>query len=137
MRFEFLSSSASVDDPAARFAWRVLAANNRPLGRSVTVHESLADAIAAAIALRDALDGAVTRVGPGGRPAEPWLWRVEVDGTPVAVCVHAYQRRIECARALSQFLAGVRGAEPGDGAVRHYGPQTLRSYAPLVAKVPS
>jgi hypothetical protein len=137
MRFEYLSSTASPDDPTGRFAWRILAANNRPLGRSVAVHPSLPEAVAAASALRVGIDEAITRVGPGDRPAEPWVWRVDVERTPAAVCVHAYQRRIECARALNQFLAGLRQADPGDGIIRHYGPQTLRNYERPAARVSS
>lgn len=55
-----------------------------------------------------------------------WSWQASLADGPVAVCVHPYQRRIECVRGLSQFLAAARTTDPARGVVRHFGPHSLR-----------
>ena len=41
-----------------------------------------------------------------------WRWTVALDDTAVAASVRDYSRRVECNRALGQFLEILRSAPP-------------------------
>ena len=132
-RFVYLSDRYPEDASAqeARYGWRLVAANNRPLGRGPAAETSLEHCRAQAAELHRALTADPDRV-----PAVilldtvrgVWSWRVSLDGAPAAVAVHPYLRRVECARGLAQFVASASAADPADGVVRHFGPQSLRGY---------
>jgi hypothetical protein len=103
----------------------VVAGNNRPLGRSAAAVSSLDECVAAATRLhRDVghADSSVLFSVADGH----WGWTVALDGEPVAVSVHAYERRFECVRSLEQFLVAVAHAEPAPERVRRLGPTTPR-----------
>lgn len=138
-RFVYLSDRFPEEstDPAARYGWRLVAANNRPLGRGATVEASWDDCLARAAALHAALSAApelstaTDRIGSAIVPDAlhgVWSWRVVLDGELAAVGVHPYLRRVECARGLAQFVASAGAADPADGVVRHFGPHSLRGY---------
>jgi hypothetical protein len=110
-----------------RVAWRVLAANNRPLGRSAIAFDSYPDAVADALRLGASVDQLSAGIALG--PArEHWIWQLTSTERPVACCVHEYKRRIECARSLEQFLVAVRTADPTTAELRHFGLNALRIY---------
>jgi hypothetical protein len=128
-RFVFLSDGMRSAVEAGRYGWRLDAANNRPIGRAIRAESSLAGCRAAAEVIHREIESparsAVVVVNRG-----QWTWRVAFDGTPVAVCMHAYPRRVECVRALAQFTAAVVAAEPAHGVVRFFGPNSLLGYEP-------
>jgi hypothetical protein len=110
-----------------RFAWRMVAGNNRPIGRSPVAYPSLPASVAATAALRrdaELLEGTVVFDATKGE----WRWIVTLAGTSVAVCVYPYARRVECARAMRQFIEAVRTAEADVSDLRQLGPSALRAY---------
>lgn len=125
-RFIFLSDGTGENE---LFGWRLVAANNRPMGRSVRTSASLDSCRDAASLIHrrsaEAAQSATVDVARGH-----WTWRVGVDGAPAAVSVHRYLRRVECLRALAQFVAALAQADPADGVVRCFGPNSLRAYEP-------
>jgi hypothetical protein len=112
----------------ARVGWRVIAANNRPLGRSATVFNSDHECQAAVGLLQDQLSDVVSSVLFDSVRGH-WTWALLLGGTPVAVCVHPYLRRIECSRALAQFIAAIEVSEPEHERVRNLGVRALHAYA--------
>jgi hypothetical protein len=124
-RFVFLCDAPAAEPAVGRYGWRLVAANHRPLGRGRTASGSL-DACRASAQLlhrRVAEMQSVLTYQNG-----LWTWQLSLGAEPVAVSVHPYMRRIECARGLSQFLAAARVADPDDGVVRHFGPHSLRGF---------
>ena len=111
--------------PGGRYGWRLVAANHRPLGRGRAAHDTLdacrADAARVCGALERLQATVITQDGM-------WYWQAYLRGELAAMCVHSYLRRIECARALTQFLAAARETEPAEGVVRHFGARSLRGY---------
>jgi hypothetical protein len=86
-----------------RMSWRVLAGNNRPLGRSMSTYDTFGECVAATDALRasaEQLKAAVTF----DHKNVSWRWTLALDEVAVAVSVRSYARRIECTRALQQFI---------------------------------
>lgn len=132
-RFVFISDEAAraaileSARPATRVGWRVMAANNRALGRSRAVYPSLSECRAAAAILHDRIDevAALPSLDDG---VGHWTWTGRLDSTEVAVCVHPFLRRVDCARALRLFLAAVRASDPSTAELRYFGPMALRSY---------
>ncbi|WP_338178802.1 hypothetical protein [Jatrophihabitans sp.] len=110
-----------------RYGWRVIAANNRPLGRSSAVFDSYHSCRAAAEELQQRVDDATSSVLFDNSRGH-WTWAVALAGTPVAVCVHPYLRRIECVRALRQFVEAVTAGVPSAEGVRLFGARALREY---------
>jgi hypothetical protein len=110
-----------------RVGWRIIAANNRPLGRSAAAFDSYAAALADAVGLKGAVDRLTSSL-VHDQLLGHWTWRLLLDGAVVASCVHEYQRRVECSRALGQFLDALRIADPDTADVRHFGPNALRGY---------
>ena len=135
-RYLYLCDAKTPDVPGAQFGWRLVAANNRALGRAVRVSGSLAECRAAARRIHeDAL-----RMTPSVQfnPARGlWTWRVSVGEAVMAVGVHPYLRRVECLRALDQFLSAARAACPDEGRVKCFGPTSLRAYEVAPARVES
>ena len=124
-RFVYLCDGRRAPEPSGRYGWRLVAANHRPLGRGRLATDSLDDCRASARLLHQQ----VGRLQPmltsqDGR----WSWQVSLGAAPLALCVHSYVRRVECMRALTQFLAAVRIADPDRGVVRYFGPNSLRGY---------
>ncbi|MER8041430.1 hypothetical protein [Streptomyces sp. NPDC094032] len=97
---------------AQRFAWRLVGANHRELGRSAQVFADPGECRAAVLRLRQrvgdarALLATADAAGGGG-----WAWRLEIEGRPVAVAGRTYQRQRDCQFNLGQFLHVVPVAE--------------------------
>jgi hypothetical protein len=113
--------------PATRVCWRVMAANNRALGRSRSVYPSLVTCRAAAVILQRRIDD-VNAVPVLDESVGHWSWTIALDATEVAVCVHPFQRRIDCLRALRLFVEAVRASDPSAAELRYFGPSSLRGY---------
>jgi hypothetical protein len=114
-------------DHGLRVAWRLMAGNNRPLGRSAVAYYSLRDAVEAAryVAARaNDLRGLTFIDDPRG----VWRWRATIGGTPVAAAVVHYARRLDCERALRQFADAVSNASTEPEDLRPLGPSALRAY---------
>ena len=109
------------------YGWRVIAANNRPLGRSATVFDSYDACRKAASALHDRVSETSSSVLFNTARGH-WTWAVALDAHPVAVCVHPYLRRIECVRALRQFTEAVTAGVPAADGLRLFGERALRGY---------
>ncbi len=112
-----------------RVGWRLIAANNRALGRSWVAFDSFEACVQAASLLRERLDEVTSSVTFDSRQAN-WSWTVLLDDDPVAVCVRAYRRRVECLRALEQFLAAVKMTTNSAEELRYYGRNALSVYDP-------
>ena len=108
---------ASAERPGRRgpgpVRWRLMGRNNRELGRSAQVFLDQAACRGAVVLLRRRIGEArpvVTGDGSGR-----WVWRLHLDGAPVAVVGRSYPRRRECLDNLRQFLAAVESAGVVDG----------------------
>jgi hypothetical protein len=136
-RFIYISDERSRshwhDAPAAevRVTWRVVAGNNRPLGRSARVFPSLTECVEAASRLHREIGRADSSVLFDVADGH-WRWTVALGGQSVAVSAHAYKRRIECIRSLEQFVAAAASAAPEPDGLRRLGPNALRGYAGTV-----
>jgi hypothetical protein len=111
---------------SSRIAWRLMAGNNRPLGRSWTIYPSLEEVVESArqtSARADELEAL-----PSLDPQGAWRWVASLDGSPVAASVVRYPRRLESERAIRQFIVAIGTAtiEPTD--LRLLGPSALRVY---------
>jgi hypothetical protein len=112
------STRESNDSGRRSLVWRVVAANNRPLGRSVGAFADFADCLAAATELHEQSEQARAAIA-FDRGSVSWRWTVSLGVSPVAVSVRDYSRRIECERALSQFLEIVSSEPPVIDEVRY------------------
>lgn len=129
-RWVFLSDLGRTElrrQRASRYGWRLVAANNRPLGRAVQLADTLDGCVAQARRVHEGADRMRTAVHTRGDEST-WYWRALLDDETVAVCTRPFARRAECARALAQFVDAARRAEPHPRDVRHYGAQALRGY---------
>jgi hypothetical protein len=133
-RFVFLSNALRDGLGEDRYGWRLVAANNRPLGRGIRVDGSLAECRAAAYRIHHEVAAAASTASievTGGQ----WQWSLALDLE--AVGMRPYFRRVECVRGLAQFVAAAVAADPAAGVVRFFGPNSLRGYesepAPVVA----
>lgn len=94
------------------FVWRLVGPNNRELGRSAQAYVDGAACRAGISFLRRQMEHLEARVWCD--ESARWLWRLELNGTPVANSARAYMRRREAAFNLEQFLAAVpTAASPG------------------------
>ncbi|MEY9962020.1 hypothetical protein ABIA33_000041 [Streptacidiphilus sp. MAP12-16] len=111
-RFLIVTRPARTDTfEEVRMAWRLLSANNRELGRSLTDfldEDSCREAVAW---LRDNVERAAS-VMCTVQPSAMWGWRLDIDERPVALSARAYRRQRECRYNLAQFRAGVLDADP-------------------------
>jgi hypothetical protein len=136
-RFIYISDERSpspwhdASTAGVRVSWRVVAGNNRPLGRSAAVFPSLAECVAAASELHRGIGRADSSVLFDVADGH-WRWTVALGGQSVAVSAHAYKRRIECIRALEQFAAAAARAAPEPDGLRRLGPNALRGYTGTV-----
>ncbi|SNY62182.1 hypothetical protein [Paractinoplanes atraurantiacus] len=93
-----------------RVYWRLLAINNRDLGRAATAFPDVRSCRAAVVWLQEhaaQLSVLTVRTGPTS-----WGWRIVADGPAVAVASRQYQRRIQAEQAAAIVLALIPGAEP-------------------------
>ena len=114
-----------------RVVWRLLAANNRVLGRSATVFPSLEVGFEAARSLSAGLASALYTLA-FRESLSRWTWTVTIDGEPCAVAAHLYQRRIACLRGVRQFLLLGQRVGPNQNAVRLIGSNAFGSYGPII-----
>lgn len=99
--------------------WRLLGSNNREIGRGV---DSFPDVETCRLAVKD-LQVSIDDVEAVVRRADAhaWVWRVLLDGRPVAASSHGYDRQIRCDRGLAQFRNELRLAI--------IAPEVMTSYA--------
>jgi hypothetical protein len=90
-------------------SWRLAGANNRELGRSAQVHPDLATCRLDAQAVVEEAPKAQALISLNYLSGL-WVWRLEMDGRPLAVAGRGHQRRRECEYSLSRFLGAVPGA---------------------------
>ncbi|MFF5080407.1 hypothetical protein ACFY36_25425 [Actinoplanes sp. NPDC000266] len=99
-----------------RIGWRLLAINNRDLGRAAAAFPDVRTCRAAVVWLQEhaaELRVLTVRTGPTS-----WGWRILAGGSAVAVSSRDYHRRIQAEQAAAIVLALIPGAEPvpdGDG----------------------
>ena len=115
-RFIFLSTLAQgePDGPGEGVFWLLVSSNNRQLGRGCAVYHSYQDCREAALYLRQRLSQAQT-VTAADEYNGQWVWRVDLDGSAVAVSSRSYLRVRECHYNLGRFLAAVPQALLVDG----------------------
>lgn len=101
-----------------RIWWRLVAANNRVLGRSVGTDRGEDACRHRAAELRDRVDDAVSLLAMDG--LGHWTWSVALDSVERARCAHPFARRVDCRRTLALFLQGARTADPQAGCVRYF-----------------
>jgi hypothetical protein len=113
-----------------RIGWRAIAANNRPMGRSINTFGSLEDCLADLRRLRDHVDRLRSMLAftDGG---SSWTWTLYLDDEPVATCARPASRRVEAVRAVAQFLEIVRSDPESPRQVRNLGIYGQRSQAGL------
>jgi uncharacterized protein YegP (UPF0339 family) len=97
-RAHFQLYAASPMEPVR---WRLLAANNRELGRSVTLYDSEASARSGIEALIGMLDALVPQVR---RSANGWVWALSAADQPIVESPSALDRRNRAATAHTRFL---------------------------------
>lgn len=94
---------------AGALSWRLLATNNRDLGRAPGAYP---DAEACRVAIRE-LQAAVGRAEPVTVRSGPssWGWRLMIGDQVVAVASRLYQRRIQAEQAAGVVLGLIPAAE--------------------------
>lgn len=108
-RFRIFHHQPVAPDTVIRVGWRLLATNNRDLGRSAVTY---ADRAACREALRRLqahaadLRPVTVRTGPSH-----WGWRLLAGDRVLAVGGRDYQRRIQAERAAAVVLALIPAAE--------------------------
>jgi hypothetical protein len=118
-RFIFLAivtpgDDDSMADPQQRTAWMLCSPNNRILGRGehpFTTEAQCREAVLGVVAGADRLNAVSTALGTSGH----WVWRVELDGVPVAVSHRSYLRARECQYNVGRFLAALPAAVLTEG----------------------
>jgi hypothetical protein len=107
-RFYFFAPAAARATAQAGVTWRLLAINNRDLGRAPTVYRDLDACVAAVRQLQEDIPMARVVTARTGRSA--WGWRICVNDSLVAVSSRDYQRRIQSDYAGAVLLRLVPGA---------------------------
>lgn len=104
----------SITVPDGWYAWRLMASNNRRLARSVRSFTSRPFAVDAIARLRTQLDHLQPDVLTDPRNGS-WGWRAALDGVPVAVCPHWYERERDCRAGFRKFAEAAARAQVADG----------------------
>jgi len=102
----FALSEPVAPNHAVWFAWRLLSANNRELGRSYSTFPDTSACAQAVAVLRTRMGDAEPAIVAGLRTGW-WHWEVRVDGGPIAIAARSFTRQRECEHNLEQFMAGV------------------------------
>lgn len=133
-RFVFVSDEEGEgdEDSAARVWWRLVAANNRVLGRLAGTAPGVRACRARAAELRDRVHDAISTLTTDERGR--WTWTMALDGAEVAHCAHPFARRVDCVRTLTLFTEGIRASDPDAGTVLY--PMGDR-YLPRPSRVPA
>jgi hypothetical protein len=111
------------------FAWRLLGGNNRDLGRSAQVFSGPDECRAAVKEVRGRA-GDLVAVILVEADSGMWTWRLELDGSVVAVAARPYYRQREGQYNLSQFLAALADAALSDAVLNDLGPTSRRDERP-------
>ncbi len=120
---------------AIQVAWRVIAANNHPLGRSGAIFGSYAAAVGDAVQVKlDVEQGQFTSSTEG--TLGQWTWQLVTAGRVAAESIRDYKRPGECSRSLEQFRAAVCSADPTSAGLRELGPGALRVYRSRSSSAP-
>jgi hypothetical protein len=121
-RFVFIADGADEGDELAEpehwIWWRLVAANNRVLGRSTRTVLGEDACRSTATELVERVDDTANVLTSDGRGQ--WTWTVSLDGEPRAECAHPFPRRVDCVRTLALFLDGLRVADPHASVVRFF-----------------
>ena len=122
-RFRILRHRPDGSGPvgSGRVSWRLLATNNRDLGRAPTTYPDPESCRAAVLRLqRNVADLriVIVRTGPS-----TWSWRIVAGATVVALSSRDYQRRIQADQAATTALdliplAELVGPDHGHGVNR-------------------
>jgi len=118
MRFILLSDLALRVNRAADVAaptqvtWRLIAANNRPIGQSSMIFPSVEHCMAGIDRVRRSAEAATVSVqfhsGQFTSAGSHWTWVMLLEQEAVATSTYRYKRRVECERGLRQFLEAVQ-----------------------------
>ena len=107
-RFLYLGSQqepadgGSVEPGQAACSWRLMGANNRPVGQAPSTVADLATCVAAVQQIvRVALVADLRMLID--LTTGLWNWRLESDGAVLAVSARAYQRQRECRYSVDTF----------------------------------
>jgi len=98
------------------YGWRLIGANNRELGRSAMTFLGYQSTRRAVSQLKDGLG----RLVPGSTndPATGrWGWRLELDGTTVAISGRWYEREHDSRLGAAKFVTMSAEADLADGVV--------------------
>jgi hypothetical protein len=106
---------------SARVMWRLIAANNRPMGSSPQYYTSIEECFTSAHLAHTSAGEAMGSV-QFHRSTSDWGWAISVAEVKLAVSARRYQRRVECERALRNFLDAVAVTTPTRD-VRDVGPR--------------
>jgi hypothetical protein len=96
------------DDDGGLLRWRMLAANNRDVARSVASFPDVRGCVEAILRLRECVADGIATATRTGRA--DWSWRLRLDGEDVAVSSRTYQRRLQCEAASALFIELVPAA---------------------------
>ncbi|HEY5455188.1 MAG TPA: hypothetical protein VIJ96_06950 [Acidothermaceae bacterium] len=102
----FTLPESATPNNAVWFAWRLLSANNRELGRSYSTFPDTSACAHAVAVLRTRIRDAEPSIVAGLRTGW-WHWEVSVDGAAIAISARSFTRQRECEHNLEQFLAGI------------------------------
>lgn len=92
------------------FAWRLTAGNHRELGRSASVFPDQEAVRGAVGRVRARIADAQFWLVTAPRPA-CWMWRLHLDGQPIAASSRRYARYRECVYSARAFRAAAAVAE--------------------------
>ena len=107
------------------FLWRLVAGNNRLLGRSAGTYDDHQTCREAVSLLIEVVDGLVVTVAPGSGPGN-WSWRLVLPSPDRAVLVasaQSYERQRESRYSIENFRACVPLAVVSDALVVRRGSQ--------------
>ncbi len=88
--------------PSGGVRWRLLAANNRELGRGSLVYsdaEACRAGLARTVVELPTMERVVIRLD-----RTRWMWQLRKDGVDVVASGHAFERRPRCEEAWERFL---------------------------------
>jgi uncharacterized protein YegP (UPF0339 family) len=110
-------------DGRSDIRWRLLAANNRELGRGYSAHVSVEACVAAIAEMVAVLDDLVARVRR--RNGDSWQWTLDCGNESIVVGSQAYDRQIRSEQAATRFrmqasAAPIRIAVIDTGARRRF-----------------
>jgi uncharacterized protein YegP (UPF0339 family) len=85
------------------FAWRLLGANNRELGRSVSVYDDRDACEKAIVVLVEQLALATASIAHDNASGT-WTWRLDAESGSLARSARGYARQRECRYGLGVFM---------------------------------